>query len=364
MNKNIIAAAALALVSGAAMADATLYGILDLSVTTTSNAGANKQTLNGMTDGVYQPSLWGITGSEDLGNGLKANFNLQSNMHSNTGQSGDPAGSGATKLFDRFATVGVSGDFGSINAGEMIDPLFLQSYLNSVRVAHAASLAVVSQLTYGGTPGGRANSTVVDVMQSNWLTYKTPVFNNFSAQGGYEFGNTAGNNTANSGQYIQANYDANGLSLSAGYEVLNNNAQNDKLKKALFGANYTTGNWKFAGNVNTFKSDASTQVTDANGYEVGVEYKFTSNFKGDISHVWVNDNANHATPKLSAISLLYSFSKRTNVWLLVDRADSDNLNAKSGAVTNGGVLWEPLYAQGVGSGSSQTGVALGITHTF
>jgi predicted porin len=361
MNKKILAAAALTLVSGAAMADATLYGILDISVVSVNGSGNGTQSTNAMADGVWLPSVWGLKGSEDLGSGMKAFFQMESNIQANNGVATNEGG----KLFDRFAMVGLSGSFGSISAGEQLDPLFLQSFLNGVRLAHSGSLAINGQLGYGGIPGGTNSSTVAGIMSSNWINYKTPVFSNVTISAGYQFGNTSGSNSSSSGEYIMINYDANGLALNGGYEVQNNFNDSNKLKRALVGANYTMGDFKFGGQVNTFKSDNAIDTpvaghnVDANGYELGVSYNFMPSLTGFANYYWINDNATNTRPSVASLALKYAFSKRTSVWAMANRGTDGASTLYVG--TNGEIANTTGLTGHVGD---QTGVALGMTHTF
>lgn len=116
MKKSLIALAVLA-ASSAAMAQSsvTLFGRLDAGIgqTKTETTGANAKASQSQTvvsSSTFKTTYWGLKGTEDLGNGLKANFNLQSQFSMDTGAA-------AATLFERFATVGLSGGFGSVNLG-------------------------------------------------------------------------------------------------------------------------------------------------------------------------------------------------------------------------------------------------------
>ena len=88
----------------------TLYGVVDLSL-----AGFSTQergTALNMQSGVQSGSRWGLRGSEDLGNGLRANFQLESGILANNGRSAQGG-----RLFGRAAWVGVSGGFGDLRLG-------------------------------------------------------------------------------------------------------------------------------------------------------------------------------------------------------------------------------------------------------
>ena len=93
MKKTLVAVAALAAVSGA-MADVTITGLVEAAYSTSTASRA-------ITTGQNGGSEVRFGGSEDLGNGLKANFNLESSLAVDTGVAGS--------LFDRTATVGMSG---------------------------------------------------------------------------------------------------------------------------------------------------------------------------------------------------------------------------------------------------------------
>ena len=93
MKKHLLALAALATVSGVAVAqNVTVYGFLDAGVYQTSNGSSTtgkSMTTMANGGGHWFPSMLGFTGTEDIGGGLKANFNLQSSLMNNSGAVGD-----------------------------------------------------------------------------------------------------------------------------------------------------------------------------------------------------------------------------------------------------------------------------------
>ena len=93
MKKLLIASAALAMVAGTAQAQSsvTVYGSIDTgyssveSKATTISTGASVKTTNaGIAQSSDVSSRWGIRGSEDLGGGMKANFNVETSIGSGT----------------------------------------------------------------------------------------------------------------------------------------------------------------------------------------------------------------------------------------------------------------------------------------
>ncbi len=407
----LLAATALLAVSGLAQADVTLYGIADMSAVSVSNAagnGASAGTTGGnvtsMADGIWMPSLLGIKGSEDLGNGMKANFKLEGDLSLTNGQMGQsiyfPKGmNNGSPMFDRWAIVGLSGAFGEVNAGQQLDPLFVQSFLNGARVAHSGSLALNGQLAYGS---GVNNNSMVGVFTNDMITWKSTKFYDTTVQLGYVFGGAAGTMGPNSGFNALINYSANGLNLNAGYEVMHQsnsgtsnftslpngapsygapspvgltNPSAETLTKGLVGAKYNWNDWLFAAQVNTFKTSGVPNCTagagvvetsilnpatcvDSTGYEVGLGYNFTPKLQGVVNYVSMKDNVSNVTPTVSSISLKYTMSKSTSVWVLADRSDGKGVGG-----------WNALYNDGAANVAAvgnavQNALALGMTHSF
>ncbi len=88
MKKTLIAAALLAGFSGAAQAETqvTLYGLLDAGIGYQQIKGDGFSTSKvGLDSGTQNGSRWGMRGTEDLGNGLRAVFNLESGFNVETG---------------------------------------------------------------------------------------------------------------------------------------------------------------------------------------------------------------------------------------------------------------------------------------
>ena len=115
MKKTLAALAVLGAFAGSAMAaDVTLYGALDtgFEYKHTKSTGEKAVDKFDMQNGWDTPSRWGLKGSEDLGNGYKVSFKLESGFSSDDGtmnQSG--------RLFGREAGLTLSGPFGSVAFG-------------------------------------------------------------------------------------------------------------------------------------------------------------------------------------------------------------------------------------------------------
>ncbi|MFV0371011.1 MAG: porin, partial [Azonexus sp.] len=114
MQKKLIALAIAAAASGAAFAqtNVTIFGIADVGyVGVDADGGKFQHNIN---SGVLSTSRIGFKGAEDLGNGLKAIFNLEYGLllDQNTGI-------GASGAVARQQFVGLTGGFGTVVAGRL-----------------------------------------------------------------------------------------------------------------------------------------------------------------------------------------------------------------------------------------------------
>lgn len=169
MKKTLIAVAALA--ATGAFAQVSIYGRLDAgygAYTTTSAAGVDTKR-NGVSSHNSVSSMWGIKGSEDLGGGLKAFFQLEQDVYTangNTGASGAAHGATSNGAFDRVSLVGVSGAFGSISFGRDYTPMF--------KLIGSSDIHGLSNLSTVNTAAAAGGSSL-----PNQIFYSTPNLSGF-----------------------------------------------------------------------------------------------------------------------------------------------------------------------------------------
>jgi len=129
MKKTLIAMAAIAAM-GAASAEMTIYGKVDLGLTSsTSTAGPNQGVA--VTSGNYSTSRFGFNGSTDLGGGLKGSFMMETGFDAaNPGTSVDSDGktNGATVFGNRGASAAISGSGGTVSLGNQFSPYSMASW--------------------------------------------------------------------------------------------------------------------------------------------------------------------------------------------------------------------------------------------
>lgn len=204
LKKTAMVMAAFGAMTGVAHAqsDVTLYGLVDLFVgdasTKVSVGGTsfNADPGTSLTSGGLSGSRWGLRGSEDLGGGLKAIFQLEAGFDADDG-----VGSGG---FDRTSKVGLSGGFGTFEMGRQYTQMFL---LVDGFDAQATSAFSATKAIYGPSllPAGTLQAPAT--RRNNMLQYTTPSMGGFSAAAQYAFGE-------NGGPGVSA---GRAISLSAGY---------------------------------------------------------------------------------------------------------------------------------------------------
>ena len=182
MKKSLLALSVAAAAMGAQAADVQVYGLIDTSLSFVSSdadiAGHDRVNSFSMENAKEFGSRFGLKGSEDLGNGYKVAFVLESGIKSDDG-SLDQGG----KLFGREAHVDLVGPFGKLSAGLM--PVF-GSTLGADGLFRAIDPLFANYTKAFGSGHVTASSwTRVD----NALSYVTPTVADFTGYAMYSFKN-------------------------------------------------------------------------------------------------------------------------------------------------------------------------------
>ena len=126
-------AALLACSAAHAQSSVTLYGVMETGLRYSTNNDAAGHGKAEMAGGYYSGSRFGLRGSEDLGNGLKAVFHLVSGFAPDTGVGSTndmglggykPTTAASSRLFGRQAYVGLEGGFGALTFGRQENLVF------------------------------------------------------------------------------------------------------------------------------------------------------------------------------------------------------------------------------------------------
>ncbi|WP_313706056.1 porin [Massilia sp.] len=209
MKKSLMAVALVGAFAGVAHAQTAvqIYGTID--------AGVQKRSGDTLSIGKRAANTLGFKGTEDLGNGLKALFQLEIRYESDTGT----VENGSRPLFQGQSRVGLQGDFGMVRIGRGLTPY--QETIGAFEPWHAlpnqggfyTDLAVAG---YNSAPLEPANSS--NNRWSNAFWYNSPVTGGFQLNAAIATKEGAGANGRAVGQYpVGAEASANPFSISATY---------------------------------------------------------------------------------------------------------------------------------------------------
>lgn len=156
-----------------------LYGLVDANVgrfTAATGVNAQEQSASKMSTGGLSTSHWGVRGTEDLGGGVSAQFDLSSFVRNDTGASGRsdaigaPVNVAADPMFSRAAWVGVtSPTLGRLRAGNITSLMFVNT-ITSNALGDSTNFSPLNLLMFIGSPltGGTGWGRSVVYDSPNW----------------------------------------------------------------------------------------------------------------------------------------------------------------------------------------------------
>ena len=317
MKKSLIALAVLA-ASGAAMAQSTvtLYGVIDAYLgsaktdTGLVNGSVTQTVLNG---GNFNGNRWGLKGTEDLGGGLKANFQLENGFNIDNGSLGQGG-----LMFGRQAWVGLSGGFGAVKAGRV--------YTAYDDVNGQFNGAFDS----GFSPSGNVMKSVGYTSRANnGLRYETPAFGGLTAALSYGLGeNAAPGVDAGSNTALNVAFASGPISASLGYQVEKATGNAESVKFTRLGAGYDLGMAFLKASYGKVENMAAVSGADATEYQIGVDVPVGAALTLSGSYAKSDDNAKagDASRKGFGLAAKYTLSKRTFVYAGYERDTTEKAN--------------------------------------
>ncbi len=376
---------AFAATSAHAQSSVTLYGALDTGLfwQTTNTAtflpsAAQNRNLGSSVSLMQGASMFGLTGSEDIGGGYKVNFRLQGAFSVTNGRSGLPGAPGASSMFTQVTSVGLQGAFGKIDFGRQYAPMAYALSDTDARTAQyfgSILTAWVAMNTVAGWPGNSSNLAFGGLYDDNAIVYNSPSFNGASVALEYAPGGVAGQPQGGTRESAVLKYSNYGLNAAAIYYNAHDSnpyqyptamtaipatGQNNN-RFVYFGAKYTWHSLSVSGSFSNGRNPANENngatggaSGDVNMWTGGLGYRFTPAFNVTSGVYYLKDqkhSQNQST--LYVIGVNYSLSKTTLTY------------ADVGYVSNRGAMNQELaYGAPLAPGRNTTGAMLGLRHTF
>jgi predicted porin len=376
MKKSLIALAALSTIAGSAFAQSSvsIYGVLDASEYRSQSNGHAYTAFNTKTTAT---SRIGLKGTEDLGSGLKASFNLEEEVSLATGGTGSTSTGAGAGSFNRATNVGLeSSQFGGLTLGRQAAPIYAAAagkdalginslgLLNYYVATHAVGAAnSVTGSAANANIGGQATSGTSAGIYNAGVGYATPVIYGFQAKVFTTPG--SGTTSINSGEQQQAllSYVGYGFDLTAATGkqknisattpsvVIPTTAQTEQLYvgKYTYGPVVATlglSQLRYANPAVNHNSDITT---------AGLKYAYSNNTTLGISWTEAKDKtvgANKSTT--TGLYASYALSPRTNVYGLA--GFTQNKGAATTTAIYGGSATDAAH--------TADSYAVGIKHTF
>jgi predicted porin len=326
-----------------------VYGIVDVLFGPTTNVTKDKGTVWRVSSGGENVSRLGFRGSEDIGDGLKAVYQLEMGIGIDTGTPDSP-------LFKRQANAGLEGRYGRLVLGRSFtsvydfmlpyDPMGYAPFYSWAPTGNASGAS-----KYGMTTGF-----------DNMIKY-TGKIGDLSFGANYGAGEQSGSTGDGAKGAVTANYAMGPFSVVGTYERENGNkiatSTRDVTTVAHVGAMVSSGKWKLQAAARDFKlraAKAGTPDVRARLYWAGVSYLILQNvtltgaaYYQDVRNVATSLDAD---PLMYVGRVRYAIGKRTDLYALAAYA-----RARHGQLVS-------LSRDEAGFDSNQRNVSAGIQVRF
>ncbi len=313
--------AALAMCAGPAQAQdrVTLYGVVGTQVVYASGINSvRKLDSNSIVD-----SRLGFKGVEDLGGGLKAFFQIEGGLNTDTGQG---------QMFNRGSFVGVAGQFGSVSLGRRLNP----------NDSHLCGFFVCDGYAgFYNFPGFGNASAFVD----NAINYRSP--DSLPFKGSLMVAPGEGNGRYAAGA---ATYDIGPVTLGAGYDT-QRNAAGGTSKLMILGAKAVLKDGFVRVSYGKTKP-AAGGLPDGSALDIGGGINLGPLASVSLDYVRYDQKNSANDANFVRFVAVYRLSKRTS------------LNGNLIRFNNKGASAIALAGATVAPGKSQDVVTLGVVHSF
>jgi predicted porin len=325
-----------------AQSNVTIYGVMDAAVSSEDSGAPSQGRHTVINSGNQSSSRFGFRGTEDLGNGLKALFNLESGVSIDTGVQ-DNAG-----LFQRRAVVGLQNDIGTLTVGREYSPI----------AAIAGASDILGQGFYGNNLSA-FNPGRLTRRLANSVNVKTAPLSGFSIGAAYSaspVGQEPTDGATNNLKGASLEYANGPFYAGLAYHTLKHTPVAPAItgddKEYAAGLAYKFGDFEFKGNY--LAADLAGPNNKFEQYNLGAAYSLGQN------KFFVNAQQNKleaAKGKAFTVAYSYTLSKRTNVYASYAKMFNNDqavfgLNAASTTLA------------AAAPGTDPSALSVGLRHTF
>ncbi|MGO4609906.1 porin [Variovorax sp. 2RAF20] len=349
------AAVALAFGSSSAQAQPTIYGLVDACVAR-SNIGGAHSTRQG--SGCQSGSRLGFRGSENLGSGLTAGFQMENGFNVDDGSFGQGG-----RLFGRKAILSLSSaTLGTIEMGRDYAPTF---YALAPVDPTAFGIGTISSTMWTGS-----NPTTV-ARNDNAVNYISPALGPVIVRVQYSFGEQPAPASAGARSTLGFNmiYRSGGWVASLAHARHTNAADTASDRASTAGLSYTlggltlsgafqAGRWEGSRTVAAPSSATSIFSRDYRSYMLGASYLVQQQLRVLVSIKHYDDRtARNFDAHQVTTTAIYALSKRTDIY--ASYSWLKNLAASSYDISDATTKYS-----GVRAGANTSLIAMGMRHAF
>jgi predicted porin len=319
-----------------AQTNVTVYGVMDAAVAIEDTDAPGEKRRTVINSGNQSSSRLGFRGTEDLGNGLKAIFNIEAGVALDTGAAD-------SSLFGRRSVVGLQGNFGQLTVGREYSPI----------ASIAAATDALGQGFYGSNLSAFTTNRLTRRL-SNSVNFKSAPMSGFSVLAAYAAGERSTTGPSGNLMGVALEYANGPFYIGAGYHQLERVALEDD-KEVAFGAGYKLGDFDIKANYL-----AADQAGPNNKFEqINLGGVYTMGSNKFFVNLQRNEIDNGARGNAWAVAYSYALSKRTNVYtsygsMRNNESGTFGLNASSTNVT-------PVATA---LGADPTAFTVGVRHAF
>jgi predicted porin len=340
---------ALSCLNASAQSSVTLYGIIDVGIEYANHIPHGKESSSAVREqsGNLAGSRWGLKGAEDLGGGYKALFVLENGFSLNNGALGQGG-----RMFGRKAYVGISSPYGTVTLGRQQNLLYELMYkydaltFNPSYSAQSMDSQFVNRADNSVRYGLNVAGVTLALLYSSGFDSTIP--NGAQVPGATKVGREMS---------AAVLYDRGPLSIGVTYDQLQGTSiatQSNTQSRALLGASYDFGVVKALAGVRWLNTRNANTPPSSMLYWGGLTYRVTAPLfvSAGIYHTQFRNP--HSGPTMGVLLVDYFLSKRTELY-----AEGAYVNNRS--YSNVGIRGTGVD---VTTGANQTGVTVGVRHSF